>query len=170
MAVPPPPGRHPTPRSRHRRDCRHSGNRWGRPALAVSGWRTRSIRRPRAAQMRRHALRVMASLRLVLFGRFELRRVSGAAVLLPRSRKQAQALLAYLACRPGQAHPRNKLTALLWPDVDDRQARASLRRPFPHSALTRPWAMPVGAARLPSTLGTVTAWPSLPGAWAGPCS
>jgi DNA-binding SARP family transcriptional activator len=47
---------------------------------------------------------------------------------VPIARKKAQALLAYLACHPGQSHPRDKLTTLLWPEIDDRQARANLRK------------------------------------------
>lgn len=41
--------------------------------------------------------------------------------------RKAQALLAYLALRPGQAHARDKLAALLWGDRGDAQARDSLR-------------------------------------------
>jgi DNA-binding SARP family transcriptional activator len=51
---------------------------------------------------------------------------SGPAVPIP-ARKQ-RALLAYLALRPGRAHPRDRLTALLWPDVAEAQARQSLRQ------------------------------------------
>lgn len=42
--------------------------------------------------------------------------------------KKAQALLAYLALAPGQAHPRTKLAALLWGERSDEQARNSLRQ------------------------------------------
>ena len=42
--------------------------------------------------------------------------------------RKARALLAYLAFHPGGAHPRDRLTALLWPDVTDAQARQSLRQ------------------------------------------
>jgi DNA-binding SARP family transcriptional activator len=42
--------------------------------------------------------------------------------------KKSQALLAYLVVKPGTAHPRDKLAALLWPDVPDHQARQSLRQ------------------------------------------
>jgi DNA-binding SARP family transcriptional activator len=44
------------------------------------------------------------------------------------SARKAWALLAYLALPPGQMHPRDKLTALLWGGVPDPQARASLRQ------------------------------------------
>lgn len=64
-------------------------------------------------------------LRLKLLGGFESRLATGAVVTLPT--RKAQALLAYLAARPGQAHSRDKLAALLWPDRGDAQARDSLR-------------------------------------------
>ena len=47
--------------------------------------------------------------------------------LAVRTRK-AQALLAYLALTPGQAHPRDKLAALLWPDTASGPARQGLRQ------------------------------------------
>ena len=65
-------------------------------------------------------------MRITLFGGCEARTTSG-AVVTPR-RKKAQALLAYLALRPGQAHARDKLAALLWGETADEQARASLRQ------------------------------------------
>src|SRR6202795_1916389 len=63
---------------------------------------------------------------LLLLGGFELTLSSGAPVILPR--RKAQALLAYLACHPGQAHRRDKLAALLWPEAKDRLPRHSLRQ------------------------------------------
>src|ERR1700758_5614219 len=51
--------------------------------------------------------------------------VDGIAITLPTSRR-AWALLAWLALRPGP-HTRARLAALLWPDVLDASARASLR-------------------------------------------
>jgi DNA-binding SARP family transcriptional activator len=63
---------------------------------------------------------------------------SGPAVLI--SARKARALLAYLALHPGRAHPRDRLTALLWPDVTDAQARQSLRQSL--AALRR--ALPKG--------------------------
>lgn len=71
-------------------------------------------------------MRSVAALALTLLGGFEVRTATG-AVVTP-SRKKAQALLAYLARRPGQAHARDHLSALLWGDVEDAQARASLRQ------------------------------------------
>ena len=50
----------------------------------------------------------------------------GGALALP-SRK-ARAVLAYLACPAGRAHPRDKLAALPWGDRSEGQARATLRQ------------------------------------------
>src|SRR5262245_15025259 len=68
----------------------------------------------------------MGSLTLRLFGKFELREAGQRAIAL-RSRN-AQALLAYLAVRPGQPHAREQLSALLWPEARDRAAHHSLRQ------------------------------------------
>ena len=67
----------------------------------------------------------MPGLRVRLLGGFEARLSSGTLLSLPA--KKAQALLAYLGTRPGQAHPRDKLATLLWGETSDRQARGSLR-------------------------------------------
>ncbi len=66
----------------------------------------------------------VAHIRLTLLGGFQARLISGQALGLPA---KARALLAYLALRPGQAHPRDKLSALLWGDTPEAQARDSLR-------------------------------------------
>lgn len=66
----------------------------------------------------------MARLDLRLLGGFQARLGAGPVLPLPA---KAQALLAYLAIRPGHAHPRDKLAALLWGDTGDAQARDSLR-------------------------------------------
>jgi DNA-binding SARP family transcriptional activator len=66
-----------------------------------------------------------AGLHVKLLGGFETRLATGQPVTLPT--RKAQALLAYLATRPGQAHARDKLAALLWADRGDAQARDSLR-------------------------------------------
>ena len=68
----------------------------------------------------------MGFARLRLLGGVELKTSSGSAVPIPR--KKAQALLAYLACHPGQAQPREKLATLFWPEMADQQARANLRK------------------------------------------
>jgi DNA-binding SARP family transcriptional activator len=65
------------------------------------------------------------TLGLALPGKFQARLDTG-GVLSPSSRK-AQALLAYLGARPGQAHPRDKLATLLWGETRETQARDGLR-------------------------------------------
>jgi DNA-binding SARP family transcriptional activator len=67
----------------------------------------------------------MGKLRLTVLGGFRAELLSG-PVKLP-SRK-ARALLAYLALRPGQADPRDKLAALFWGDASTARARHSLRQ------------------------------------------
>lgn len=67
----------------------------------------------------------MAEFQIRLLGGFALSE-SGRAVSV--SAKKACALLAFLALRPNVAHPRDKLAALLWEDVPENQARASLRQ------------------------------------------
>jgi DNA-binding SARP family transcriptional activator len=67
----------------------------------------------------------MARLTLKLLGGFLLRADDRPRALPAR---KAQALLAYLAVRAGRAHARETLTALLWGDVGERQARQSLRQ------------------------------------------
>src|SRR5712691_11976296 len=62
---------------------------------------------------------------LTLFGGFKVRTASGDTIHLPT--RKTQALLAYLAIRLGEEQPRDKLTALLWGDRSDAQARDSLR-------------------------------------------
>ncbi len=66
----------------------------------------------------------MATLQVRLLGELGAE-FDGTAVTLPTSRR-ACALLAWLALRPGP-HSRSRLAALLWPDVLDASARASLR-------------------------------------------
>ena len=66
-----------------------------------------------------------AQLEIDLLGPMQLQ-LQGRVVDLP-SRK-ARALLAYLALRAGQSVPRETLTALLWGERGDDQARASLRQ------------------------------------------
>jgi DNA-binding SARP family transcriptional activator/pimeloyl-ACP methyl ester carboxylesterase len=68
----------------------------------------------------------MTRLSLSLLGGLEARLESGSPLAF-RTQK-AQALLAYLALPPGQAHRRDKLAALLWGEMRDEQARTSLRQ------------------------------------------
>ncbi|MCG6875758.1 MAG: AAA family ATPase [Betaproteobacteria bacterium] len=65
-------------------------------------------------------------LKLQLFGPFEARLGSGPPVTF--STRRSQALLACLALRPGRAHSRESLTALLWGEADDTRARQSFRQ------------------------------------------
>jgi DNA-binding SARP family transcriptional activator/tetratricopeptide (TPR) repeat protein len=69
----------------------------------------------------------MTRLVVRLLGDFQVSRGSSGAALPIRARK-VRALLAYLALHPGRAHPRDRLSGLLWPDVGDLQARQSLRQ------------------------------------------
>jgi DNA-binding SARP family transcriptional activator len=66
----------------------------------------------------------MARLTLSLLGGFQARLDHGPPLALPT---KAQALLAFLALRSGQAQPRGKLGALLWGGTSDEQARSNLR-------------------------------------------
>ena len=65
-----------------------------------------------------------AVVQLTLLGGFGVRRTNRGDVRLPT--RKAEALLAYLACHPGEKQPRDRLTALLWGDRGDKQARHSL--------------------------------------------
>ncbi len=67
----------------------------------------------------------MASLNVTLLGGFAARDGAGAEPG-PLGRK-AQAILAILALNPGAPYTRDKLTALLWGDRGESQARGSLR-------------------------------------------
>ncbi len=69
-------------------------------------------------------LRADGTLTLRLLGPFALEGATEAVQSIP---KKAQAILAYLARRNGTPVPRETLTALLWSDSEDEQARASLR-------------------------------------------
>src|SRR5438094_405934 len=68
----------------------------------------------------------MRALTLTLLGGFQARLAGGEVLALPA--KKIQALLTYLALRPGQAHWRDHLASLLWGDRADEQARKSLRQ------------------------------------------
>ncbi len=61
--------------------------------------------------------------RLYLLGAFRIER---AAQTIHLPTRKHESLLAYLALHP-EAHPREKIAALLWGDVSDEQARLSLR-------------------------------------------
>ena len=66
----------------------------------------------------------MSQFALYLFGPLRLE-MNGALVHIPR--RKAMALLAYLVVT-GQSHSRDSLAILLWPENDQRSARAELRR------------------------------------------
>src|ERR671938_1213994 len=64
-------------------------------------------------------------LELRLLGQFDIR-LGDVPISIPS--RPAQSLLAYLALTAGTAHRRERLAALLWPDVEDDSARAGLRQ------------------------------------------
>jgi len=68
----------------------------------------------------------MARIRLKLLGGFTAQRADGTAIMLPT--RKTEALLAVLACRPGEKRQREWLMALLWGDRGDVQARHSLNQ------------------------------------------
>src|SRR5262245_33842495 len=61
-----------------------------------------------------------------LLGGFEVQAGAGEPLAVPT--RKAQALLAYLALTPGQAHPRDKLAGLLWSEASPAAARNALRQ------------------------------------------
>src|SRR5262245_54817272 len=67
----------------------------------------------------------MALLKIQLLGRFELQTAAHEPIRLGR---KLQGLTALLAHSPGVRHARTQLAALLWGDVGDERARASLRQ------------------------------------------
>jgi DNA-binding SARP family transcriptional activator/predicted ATPase len=68
----------------------------------------------------------MARLHLAVLGTFQARVEPEAGIALPT--RKSQALLTYLALPPGRVHGRDKLAALLWGDMADREARGGLRQ------------------------------------------
>jgi len=73
-----------------------------------------------------YARRPMPALLVSLLGGFDATVPAKGSLHFPT--RKAQALLAYLALRPAQSHPRAKLATLFWGEVPDAQARASLRQ------------------------------------------
>jgi DNA-binding SARP family transcriptional activator/ABC-type cobalamin/Fe3+-siderophores transport system ATPase subunit len=67
----------------------------------------------------------MGRLRITLFGGISVQLAAGTSIALPG---KAQALVGYLALQGGKAQPRDKLTAILWPDVPHQRARHNLRQ------------------------------------------
>jgi DNA-binding SARP family transcriptional activator len=78
-----------------------------------------------AAPQAEHLEPAMAQLSLTLLGGFEAR-LDGRPMAL--TMRKSWALLAYLALPAGRVHPRDALGTLLWGDVREPQARASLRQ------------------------------------------
>src|SRR5262245_56754557 len=68
----------------------------------------------------------MARASLTLLGGFEARLDDGTGLGLPTHKYKA--LLAYLAVPTDQAHPRDKLVALLWGSLPREPGRAALRQ------------------------------------------
>lgn len=67
----------------------------------------------------------MGHLEIELLGGLSARTAGGDDLLFPT--RKARLLLAFLAVEPGRAHPRDRLTNLLWAGRGDEQARGSLR-------------------------------------------
>ncbi|MEA3276591.1 MAG: BTAD domain-containing putative transcriptional regulator, partial [Pseudomonadota bacterium] len=68
----------------------------------------------------------MSGFRLGLLGGFEMTGEDGAP--LPIGMRKAKALLVWLALRPAQPQPRERLAGLLWGESGEAQARHSLRQ------------------------------------------
>src|SRR5512134_2032859 len=66
----------------------------------------------------------MARIRVSMLGGFAAVGPDGAPLALPT--RKAEAVLALLLCRSGEALPRERLMGLLWGDRGDKQARHSL--------------------------------------------
>src|SRR5256885_16620698 len=92
----------------------------------------------------------MARLKIPLLGGFRV--ACDGHPRLAVTRKKGQALLALLALRPGTGYPRDALTALLWSDSGDEDARHSLRQELPElrraPAPTKTRGPPVDAERI----------------------
>src|SRR6266851_4636108 len=101
--------------------------KWRERARGLGGgpWGAMAYSAPPRAGSLGGALKPAASLKLTLLGGFQAQLEAGAVFVLPT--KKSQALLAYLALPAGPAHPREKLAALLWGDMQDAQSRGNLR-------------------------------------------
>src|SRR5687768_17379708 len=66
----------------------------------------------------------MAQIAVRMLGGFSAAKSDGPVLAFPT--RKAEALLAVLLCRRGEAQSRERLAALLWGDRSDRQARHSL--------------------------------------------
>jgi DNA-binding SARP family transcriptional activator len=81
---------------------------------------------PRVTPSARTGKPSSSTLTIRLLGGFELRNAEG--VTLPLTTRKAEGLIALLAVRSGQLWSRDRICALLWPEVRDAQARHSLRQ------------------------------------------
>jgi len=91
----------------------------------------------------------LATFEFNLLGGFDLRDPNGNPV--PLTSKKARALLAYLAISVTPTVPRLKISALLWGDRGDEQARGSLRQTL--SLLRKAFGDPVGEIVISSPEG-----------------
>lgn len=97
----------------------------------------------------------MCSLQLRLLGGLEWRTAAGAALRLPT--RKAEALLAYLAVQAPMTHRRESLAGLLWGNVGDSSALASLRQALSLIGKASPQPLLEGSGRgvslVPGVLG-----------------
>lgn len=70
--------------------------------------------------------------RLLLFGTLEIQKDDGEEMTSALAATKHIALLAYLALGNGASHRRDKLAALLWPDLDNERARNALSKALHH--------------------------------------
>lgn len=68
----------------------------------------------------------LAASRILLLGGFQIKKEAGGSIWL--TGKRGPAILAYLACCPDMAAPRERLADLLWSDSDSEHSRNSLRQ------------------------------------------
>jgi serine/threonine-protein kinase len=71
-------------------------------------------------------------IRFLVFGSLELRADDGRDLRAVLKHSKHAALLAYLAVSINGLHRREKITALLWPDLDDARARNALSKAIHH--------------------------------------
>ena len=72
----------------------------------------------------------MRQILLTLLGAFAVTVPAGEQPLPAFATDKARALLAYLALQPAQAHRRELLAALFWPEISQSAALTNLRQTF----------------------------------------
>ena len=92
----------------------------------------------------------MADLSLALLGTFEA--VYDGRPLTKFRTKAVQALLIYLVCRREQAHAREALMALLWPELPTKSAQSSFRHALYHLRQTIPDVAGIDGVEVPFLL------------------